>query len=126
MLQQDTAEDFVIATGVTTSVRDFVILAFRHAGIELVFEGSGINEIGKVKSIKSSDAKVAVGQIVVQVDKNYFRPTEVDLLIGDASKAKEKLGWQAKTSLNDLTKEMVDYDLSFFKATGRANLGLPI
>ncbi len=126
MLQQDSPEDFVIATGVTTSVREFVILAFRHAGIELEFEGSGVDEIGKVKSIKSSDAKVAVGQIVVQVDKNYFRPTEVDLLIGDASKAKEKLGWEATTTLEELAKEMVEYDLELFKTTGKANLGLPI
>lgn len=126
MLQQDKPEDFVIATGITTSVRRFVELSFQQAGIELEFEGEGISEIGKVKHILNPDVKVSVGQTVVQVDSNYFRPTEVELLIGDASKAQEKLGWSAKASLEDLAKEMVAYDIELFKTTGKANLGLPI
>jgi len=115
MLQQDRAEDFVIATGVTTTVRDFVRMAFEEVGIELAFEGEGVDEIGKVLQCNNPDYNIQIGQEVLAIDPEYFRPTEVDLLIGDASKAKEKLGWVPKHSLRDLVKDMMDSDLQLFK-----------
>ena len=115
MLQQPEAEDFVIATGVTTSVRDFVKLAFRHAGVEVDFKGEGEKETGFVANILNPDCKISVGDVVVEVDKRYFRPTEVDLLLGDATKAKEKLGWVPKYTLDQLAKEMVDADIEHFR-----------
>lgn len=114
MLQQDTPEDFVIATGVTTTVRDFIIMAFQEVGVELEFKGEGVWEKAYVKSC-SSDAHVKTGQEVVSVDPKYFRPTEVELLIGDATKAKEKLGWSPKCTLPELVKEMVSADVEVFK-----------
>ena len=113
ILQQDVAEDYVIATGITTYVRDFIKMAFEEAGIELEFKGEGVNEKGIVKSCKEG-TPVAIGQEIVSVDPKYFRPTEVDLLIGDATKAKEKLGWEPKYSLPELVKEMVQADLHAF------------
>ncbi len=119
MLQQDTAEDFVIATGATTSVRDFASMAFSELGISLEFIGEGINEIGKIKAIDESKYKTVlkqqnsnaenlkVGDVVLEVDPNYFRPTEVDLLIGDPTKAKTKLNWKPQYDINALVKEMV-------------------
>ncbi|MFN8250470.1 MAG: GDP-mannose 4,6-dehydratase [Ferruginibacter sp.] len=112
ILQQDTAEDFVIATGVTTSVREFVRLAFAEAGITLRFEGEGVNEKAYVASCSNPEFQLPVGKEVVAVDPAYFRPTEVDLLIGDASKAKAKLGWKPKYDLAGLVKEMVQSDIS--------------
>ena len=114
MLQQDEPEDFVIATGITTTVRDFIRLTFKELGAELEFKGKGKDEKG---FIITCDEKFSFkpGQEVVAVDSNYFRPTEVDLLIGDATKAKEKLGWQPKYTLQEMVKEMVDYDLALFK-----------
>lgn len=103
MLQQDTPEDFVLATGITTTVRDFVSMAFAEAGIDVIFEGDGIDERGM-------DAKT--GKVLVEIDPKYFRPTEVDLLIGDATKAKEKLGWTTTYTLEALVKEMVREDLA--------------
>ncbi|XZF13283.1 GDP-mannose 4,6-dehydratase [Chitinophagaceae bacterium MMS25-I14] len=115
MLQQDVPEDFVIATGVTTSVRDFVKLAFRHGGVEIGFRGENENEVGYVISrTPEVHADLKEGDIVVEVDKRYFRPTEVDLLIGDATKAKEKLGWTAKCTLDELAREMVHADIEQF------------
>lgn len=114
MLQQDTPEDFVIATGVTTSVRDFTTKAFLQAGIEIEYSGEGQQEKGIVKSVLNKNAQVEPGQIIVEVDPNYFRPTEVDLLIGDATKAKEKLGWVPKHSLDDLIREMVECDMKLY------------
>lgn len=102
MLQQDEPDDYVMATGVTTSVRDFVIAAFSHAGMELRFEGQGLDERG---------IDVATGRVIVEVDPRYFRPTEVELLIGDATKAREKLGWEPRVQLPELTAMMVDADL---------------
>ncbi|MCW5921762.1 MAG: GDP-mannose 4,6-dehydratase [Saprospiraceae bacterium] len=113
MLQQPVAEDFVIATGKTTEVREFVRMAFREAGIEVDFYGEGINEKGMVVSSKSPH--VSVGQEVVAIDPRYFRPAEVDLLIGDPSKAKAKLGWSAKHSLEELVQDMVQSDLKLFE-----------
>jgi GDPmannose 4,6-dehydratase len=115
MLQQDEPEDFVIATGVTTPVRDFVKMAFEHAGVTVEFSGEGIKEKGIVTAVDNPDNKVAIGDVVVEVDERYFRPTEVDLLLGDPSKAKAKLGWTAKCSVNELAKEMVDSDIEQFR-----------
>jgi GDPmannose 4,6-dehydratase len=115
MLQQPEPEDFVIATGVTTSVRDFIKMSFAHAGIIVDFKGHGIKETGVVKEVLNPDFAVKVGDVVVEVDARYFRPTEVDLLLGDATKAKEKLGWVPKHSVEQLAKEMVESDLELFK-----------
>jgi GDPmannose 4,6-dehydratase len=115
MLQQDEPEDFVIATGVTTTIRDFIKLAFSYVGITLEFKGEGENETAIVKEC-TGEYKVAEGTTVVKVDSRYFRPTEVELLIGDANKAKEKLGWQPKYTLAEMAKEMVDADLQLFKS----------
>ncbi len=115
MLQQDKAEDFVIATGVTTPVRDFVRMAFAEVGVEVEFKGEGIDEKGYVKSSNNPDYALAVGTEVVAVDPRYFRPTEVDLLIGDPTKANTKLGWKPKYDLNGLVKEMVAADVEIFK-----------
>jgi GDPmannose 4,6-dehydratase len=111
ILQQDKPEDYVIATGVTTTVRDFIKMAFAETGIELEFTGEGINEKGKVKSCSNPAYQLPVGQEVVAVDPEYFRPTEVELLIGDATKAKTKLGWVPKYDLAALVKEMVAKDV---------------
>jgi GDPmannose 4,6-dehydratase len=111
MLQQDKPEDFVIATGVTTRVKDFVQLAFAEAGIDVAFEGDGLNEKGLVVSCRNNDHKIEPGTIVVQVDPAYFRPTEVDLLLGDPTKANTKLGWKPEHNLESLVKDMVENDL---------------
>jgi GDPmannose 4,6-dehydratase len=111
MLQQDQPEDFVIATGITTSVRDFVRLAFAEVGVTLQFTGEGISEKGVVVESANEEFNFSVGEAVVSVDPEYFRPTEVDLLIGDPSKAKAKLGWQPTHDLSCLVKEMVQCDL---------------
>ena len=114
ILQQDVAEDYVIATGVTTSVRDFITMAFAEVGIEIEFTGAGINEKGIVKSC-NGEYNIATGRELVAIDPAYFRPTEVDLLIGDATKSKEKLGWVPKYSLKELVREMVAADVDLFK-----------
>ena len=116
MLQQEKPEDFVLATGTTTTVREFVRKSFLELGIEVVFEGSNEKEFAKVVKCTGSSV-LGVGEIVVEVDPKYYRPTEVDLLIGDATKAKEKLGWQPRYSLDELIKEMVnsDYNKTKFK-----------
>lgn len=111
ILQQDTAEDFVIATGVTTTVRDFIKMAFAEAGITVAFKGEGIAEVGYVTDCAHPDYQLAIGKEVVWVDKAYFRPTEVELLIGDPTKAKTKLGWEPKYDLPALVKEMVASDI---------------
>ncbi|MES2850136.1 MAG: GDP-mannose 4,6-dehydratase [Bacteroidota bacterium] len=112
ILQQDKPEDYVIATGVTTTVRDFIKMAFAETGIEVEFTGEGVNEKGKVKSCSNPAYQLPVGQEVVAVDPEYFRPTEVELLIGDATKAKTKLGWTPKYDLAALVKEMVAADVA--------------
>lgn len=111
ILQQDKPEDFVIATGVTTSVRDFVRMAFHEVGVELSFEGKNENEIAKVKACNNPLYQLEVGKKVVSVDSEYYRPTEVDLLIGDPSKSKNQLGWKPEYDLQALVKEMVASDL---------------
>lgn len=115
MLQQDAPEDYVIATGVTTLVRDFISKAFAIAGIEVEFKGTGVDEVGIVKSVSPDVIGVNVGTEVVAVDPRYFRPTEVDLLIGDPAKAQSKLGWKPKYNLDMLVKEMVLADLELFQ-----------
>ncbi len=115
ILQQDVAEDYVIATGITTTVRDFVRMAFREVGVELEFEGQGVNEVAKVKSCSHPDYQLPEGKTVLCVDPAYYRPTEVDLLIGDPTKAKEKLGWKLKFDLPALVKDMMQSDLDLFK-----------
>ena len=115
ILQQDIPDDYVIATGITTEVREFVRMAFAEAGIEIEFKGIGIEEKGYVKSIASSELQVKIGQEIVCVDSKYFRPTEVDLLIGDATKARTKLNWSPKYSLKELITEMVQSDLKLMK-----------
>ncbi len=116
MLQQPEPEDFVIATGVTTSVRDFVSMAFAHAGVIIEFKGTGENEKGIVASVAdANECKVKPGDIVLEIDTRYYRPTEVDLLLGDATKAKEKLGWVPKYTLEQLVKEMVDADMEHYQ-----------
>ncbi|SKA20469.1 GDPmannose 4,6-dehydratase [Chitinophaga eiseniae] len=115
MLQQEKPEDYVIATGVTTSIRDFIIMAFKEVGVELEFKGSGVDEKGYVKSVTADNAALKPGQEVIAVDPRYFRPTEVDLLIGDATKAWTNLGWKPEHTLADLVKEMVAADLDLFR-----------
>ena len=115
ILQADEPEDWVIATGKTTKVRDFVIMAFREVGIELEFKGKGSKEKAFVLSSSNHNYKVEVGKEVLSVDPSYFRPTEVDLLIGDPSKAKQKLGWTPEYDLNSLVKEMMQSDLRLMK-----------
>jgi len=110
MLQQDTAEDFVIATGVQYSVRQFVKFAAAELGVVIGFEGQGEQEVGIVRAVNGEMAKCKVGDVIVKVDPRYFRPTEVETLLGDPSKAKAKLGWTPKTTLNELVSEMIRED----------------
>lgn len=111
ILQQDVAEDFVIATGVTTYIRDFVRLSFAEVGIELSFEGEQENEVAVIVACHNRLYQLPLGTIVVRVDKQYYRPTEVDVLIGDSTKSKMKLGWKPAYDINGLVREMVEQDL---------------
>ena len=111
MLQQENPDDFVIATGRTTSIRELVIMAFKEIGVEIIFEGKGTEEKGIVADTENKEYAITIGQEVVSIDPEYFRPTEVDLLIGDATKARSKLKWQPKYSLEDMIQEMVNADL---------------
>jgi GDPmannose 4,6-dehydratase len=115
ILQADEAEDWVIATGTTTPVRDFVRMAFAEVGIELEFRGDGIDERGFVKACTNPDYQLEIGKEVLAVDPAYFRPTEVDLLIGDPTKAKTKLGWECQYDLAALVKDMMQGDLHLMK-----------
>ena len=125
ILQQDKPEDYVIATGVTTTVRDFIYKAFSLVGINLKFRGEGVNEEGYIASIDEDFyrkhvnedmlLKVKTGEVVLKIDPRYFRPTEVDLLLGDPTKAKTKLGWEPKYNLEKLVTEMVQSDVVLFK-----------
>jgi len=111
ILQADEPEDWVIATGTTTMVRDFVRMAFGYCGIELEFKGAGVNEIGTVKSCSNPLYQIEIGKEVVAVDPRYFRPTEVDLLLGDPTKANTKLGWKPEYNLQMLVDDMMKSDL---------------
>ena len=115
MMQHDKPEDFVIATGKTTEIRDFVRMAFAEVGMEIEFKGKGLEEKGIITACKNQDYQVPVGKEVLFVAPRYFRPTEVDLLIGDASKAKEQLGWEPKYDIQALVKDMVQADLKVMK-----------
>ena len=115
ILQQEKPEDFVLATGITTTIRDFVKMSFAEIGVGLEFKGEDESEEGIIVSCSNPEYQLPIGKVVVKVDPRYFRPTEVDLLIGDATKAKEKLGWQPKYNLAELVKEMVASDLIIFK-----------
>jgi GDPmannose 4,6-dehydratase len=114
ILQHDTPEDFVLATGITTPIREFVKMAFKEIGIELAFEGKAENETAKILTC-SGKYKLPTGQIVLKVDPRYYRPTEVDLLIGDASKAKRLLDWEPKYTLAEMVSEMVASDIRLFE-----------
>ncbi|TDS13722.1 GDP-mannose 4,6-dehydratase [Sphingobacterium paludis] len=115
ILQQDVAEDFVIATGVTTSVRDFVRIAFAEVGVELAFDGEAENEVATVVSCSNPDYQLEIGKTIVKIDPTYYRPTEVDLLLGDPTKSKTKLGWEPQYDLAGLVREMVASDLELVK-----------
>jgi GDPmannose 4,6-dehydratase len=114
MLQQDQATDYVVATGITTYIRDFVRMSFAEVGVELEFKGSGETEIGVVVN-NGGNEHIKVGQEVVKVDPRYYRPTEVDLLIGDPTKAQQQLNWKPKYTLSSMVKEMVASDIELFK-----------
>jgi GDPmannose 4,6-dehydratase len=114
ILQADNPEDWVIATGQTTTVRDFVKMAFNYVGVELEFKGEGVNEKAFVKNC-TGDYKIEIGKEVLSVDKKYFRPTEVDLLLGDPSKAEQKLGWRREYKLQDLVFDMMQSDLKLMQ-----------
>jgi len=115
MLQQDEPEDYVIATGITTEIRDFLIMAFNETGIELEFKGKGPDEKAFVKSCSDPHYQLEKGKEVVAVDPRYFRPTEVDLLIGDPTKANTKLGWKPEYNLPALVKDMITSDIKLMK-----------
>lgn len=115
ILQQDEPEDFVIATGITTTVRDFVKMAFAEVGIELAFVGKDANEKAYVTRCNNPEYQVAEGAVVVEVDPKYFRPTEVELLIGDPTKSQQKLGWTPTYDLPALVKDMMEADVNLFK-----------
>ena len=115
ILQQDVAEDYVIATGKTTHVRDFVRMAFAELGIEIKFKGDGLNEKGYVYSCNNPQFQIQIGKQVISVDPKYFRPTEVDVLIGDPTKSNKQLGWIPKYNLQGLVKEMIENDLKILK-----------
>jgi GDPmannose 4,6-dehydratase len=115
MLQQEGPDDYVVGTGDSHSIREFVDLAFRYIGVELGWEGSGAQEKGVVRSmaprVSLEASGLSVGDVVIEVDPRYFRPTEVDFLQADISKAREKLGWEPRTTFDELVKIMIDYDL---------------
>lgn len=126
ILQQKKPEDFVIATGITTKVRDFITLSFNELGIKLRYEGKGVDEKGIIDSIDEEryeavtgqsicNSKLKTGNILIEVDSRYFRPTEVELLIGDPSKSRKKLGWKPEYDLQGLLKDMVQSDLKLFQ-----------
>jgi GDPmannose 4,6-dehydratase len=113
MLQQNKPDDFVIATGNQISVRDFVLMSAKSLGIELEFNGSGLDEVGIVKSIEGDSAPaINIGDVLVKVNPRYFRPAEVETLLGDPSKAKESLGWSPEITVEDLCSEMITHDLN--------------
>jgi len=125
MLQQDIPEDFVVSTGVSTTVREFASLAFAEVGIRLEFRGEGENEVGVVVHNEKNLTNVKVGHELIKIDPSYFRPAEVDTLIGDASNARKKLGWSHTTSLKELVVEMVAKDLQNQEMTTHLSMNTP-
>ena len=123
LMQHDEPQDWVIATGKTTTVRDLVKMAFNEVGVELSFKGSGAEERGFIKSCSNPEYQLEVGKEILAIDPRYFRPTEVDLLIGDASKAKEKLGWEPEYNLQELVKDMMQHDLKLMQKDQYLNDG---
>ena len=123
ILQADTAEDWVIATGRTTTIRDFVKMAFAHIGISLEFKGEGLDETAVIAACSNPEYQLEIGKEILSIDPKYFRPTEVDLLIGDPTKAKEKLGWVPKIQLEELVDDMMSSDLKLFKRDKYLNEG---
>ncbi|MHA1230911.1 MAG: GDP-mannose 4,6-dehydratase [Candidatus Helarchaeota archaeon] len=111
ILQQETPDDFVIGTGKSHSVREFVEKAFSYAGIEIEWKGEGVNERGIVKSVKKNVTAVKTGDVIIEIDPRYFRPTEVDFLLADITKARKVLGWEPRITFDELIKIMVDYDM---------------
>ncbi|UWQ10852.1 GDP-mannose 4,6-dehydratase [Aliiroseovarius crassostreae] len=130
MLQQEVAEDFVIATGVQHSVRDFIRWSARELGLELAFSGTGVDEIATVAAITSNKAPaLRVGDVIMRIDPRYFRPAEVETLLGDPSKAKAKLGWEPKITAQEMCAEMVEEDLKSARRTAllkEHGLNLPV
>jgi len=125
ILQQPRAEDYVIATGATTSVRDFLSRSFERVGVILAFKGKGVDEIGIVDQLLNvpGECRLKTGDEIVAIDPRYFRPTEVDLLLGDPAKAREILGWKPKYNVNDLLNEMVDSDLDLMRRESHLKQG---
>jgi GDPmannose 4,6-dehydratase len=117
MLQQNQPEDYVLATGITTTVRDFIKKAFDHLGIGIKFEGNGLEESGVIVNSTNSEYQLAEGKKVIKISPKYFRAAEVDCLIGDATKAREKLGWEPRYNLDMLVKEMIEADVGTLKKT---------
>jgi len=116
MLQQDQPEDFVIATGVQYTVRQFITWSAEHLGVKLRFEGQGVDEVGIVEAIEGNNAPaLKIGDTIVKIDPRYFRPAEVETLLGDPTKAKEKLGWVPEITVQEMCEEMVAHDLEAAK-----------
>jgi GDPmannose 4,6-dehydratase len=113
IVQHQVSDDYVLAMGETTKIRDFVQKCFNYLGIEVQFEGSGVNEIARIKRC-SGEHKIKDGSIVLKIDPRYYRPTEVELLIGDSTKARTVLGWKPTYDLNGLIKDMMDSDMLLF------------
>jgi GDPmannose 4,6-dehydratase len=112
MLQQDKPEDYVVGTGESHSVKEFLDEAFNYVGIEIEWKGEGVGRKGIIRSLNSPlDTNLHVGDVIIEIDPKYFRPTEVDYLKADITKAREKLGWEPRTTFNELVKIMVDYDM---------------
>ena len=111
-MQQDATDDYVTGTGESHTVREFVENAFNYAGIEIEWRGNGVDEKGIVSSLASTlTSTLNIGDVIIEIDSRYFRPTEVDFLLADASKAKQKLGWEPKITFKELVKIMLDYDM---------------
>jgi GDPmannose 4,6-dehydratase len=125
ILQQSVPDDYVIATGATTSVREFLIRSFQHVGVTLAFKGTGVNEVGVVDRVDPvvEDCTLKPGDEIISIDPRYFRPTEVELLLGDPSKSKRILGWEPKYDVNALLREMVDSDLGLMRREAHLKQG---
>jgi GDPmannose 4,6-dehydratase len=115
ILQHSIPDDFVVATGVTTTVREFLLKSFERLGIVIAFKGKDVDEVGYVKSVTKEGVKVKVGDVIVKIDPVYFRPTEVELLIGNPAKIRKATGWEPEYDLNGLVADMVDADYELFR-----------